>query len=103
MLQTQVIDLRADATDRLATAPSQPEAGLAVFEPGIVLGAQVAAALQKERRDPVGIVGENRPRDPEEGLQVPFALYRFDRQAIGSHYAPGKGQRLRAGRRAPVC
>src|SRR5690606_33400054 len=70
MLQHQLVDLCAHPPDDPAIALGQPQRGLGVAEPGILLRVDQAEDLVLERRDPVGIVFISLPGEIDESASV---------------------------------
>jgi len=68
-----------------AIAAGDEKLGLGVLEIGIVLGVEVKAPLQKQRRHPVGVIGIDAIGQVVEGTPIGFASYRdnFDSCAQG--------------------
>ena len=54
--EMEVIDLRADAPDRYAVAPCQPETGLAMIEERVPAPVEQPMHVTTQRRDPVRII-----------------------------------------------
>jgi hypothetical protein len=54
--EMEVIDLRADAPDRYAVAPCQPETGLAMIKERVPAPVEQPMHIAPQRRDPVRII-----------------------------------------------
>ena len=84
-LLMQPVHLGGDAPHHFAAPLGDEEFGLGVLEIGIVLGVEVEAPLQQQRRHPVGVIGIDAIGQVVEGAPVGFASYRdnFDSCAQG--------------------
>src|SRR5690242_8679299 len=85
MLLHKIVDLGADPADDLAAALREPQLGARMLEPRVLARRDEAMDLVLQRRNPVGIVLVDLPREVDEGLVVLLGLYRADRYGCAAH------------------
>ncbi len=82
MLLHQVIDLGANPSDDFSAPFRKPQLGSAVAEPRVFLRVEQPVDLVLQRRDPIGILFVNFPREIDECLAVGLGFDRADGERL---------------------